>query len=257
MLKEIILSFQAYSEAHQFIKKHRLWKWIFIPGILYCILFVFGFYYFWTSSNDATAWMLTKIGAKSWLDKMQDSWLSFFFIVGQVFTHLFLLIFYFSLFKFTFLVIGSPVFAYLSEKTDSIITGNEYHFDFTQLLQDMLRSIKIALRNFSWQTIYMLAFFIVSFIPLIGWITPLIAMFIDCFYMGFSMLDYSCERNKLSSSASIDLIGHHRGLAIGNGMVFYMFHAIPFLGWMLAPSYAVVAATLSMHKAKENKLISF
>jgi CysZ protein len=82
-------------------------------------------------------------------------------------------------------------------------------------------------------------------------------MFIDCFYMGFSMLDYSCERNKLSSSASIDLIGHHRGLAIGNGMVFYMFHAIPFLGWMLAPSYAVIAATLSMHKAKENKLISF
>jgi CysZ protein len=74
--------------------------------------------------------------------------------------------------------------------------------------------------------------------------------------MGFSMLDYSSERNQLSENASIQLIGHHKGLAIGNGMIFYMFHAIPLLGWLLAPGYAVVAATISMHKAKEQQLLN-
>ena len=66
------------------------------------------------------------------------------------------------------------------------------------------------------------------------------------------MLDYSLERNKLSFAQSIDFIGHHRGLAIGNGIVFYLMHAIVLVGWVLAPSYAVVAATLSLNKIKSS-----
>jgi CysZ protein len=255
MLKEIIISIQSYFEAHQFIKKNKLWKWILIPGLLYSILFVVGFYFFWHSSNNATAWMLTKFGVKKWLDHMEGTWLSFFFIIGQIFIHLLLLIFYFSFFKFMFLIIGSPVFAYLSEKTESILIGKDFPFSFPQLYTDIIRGIRIALRNMSWQTIYMLALLIVSLIPLIGWVTPLVVFFLDCYYMGFSMLDYSSERNKLDVNASIDLIGHHRGLAIGNGMVFYLFHFVPIIGWLFAPSYAVIAATLSLHKAKETNVI--
>ena len=61
------------------------------------------------------------------------------------------------------------------------------------------------------------------------------------------MLDYSCERHKLSATASVEFIGKHRGLAIGNGIVFYLMHLLPFLGWVLAPAYAVVAATISLY----------
>jgi CysZ protein len=255
MLKELIISIQAYFEAHQFIKKHRLWKWIIVPGLIYSILFIIGIYYFWTSSNSATSWMLTKFGAKKWLDQMQDSWLSFFFLVGQVFIHLLLLIFYFSLFKFIFLIIGSPVFAYLSEKTQSIIDGKTFPFSIKQLGVDIIRGIRVAIRNMAWQMVYMIALFIVSLVPIVGWVTPLFLLFIDCYYTGFSMLDYYNERNQISAAKSVDIINHHRGLAIGNGMIFYMLHAIPFIGWVFAPSYAVIAATLSMHKAKETNLI--
>ena len=65
------------------------------------------------------------------------------------------------------------------------------------------------------------------------------------------MLDYSCERNKLSTSQSIEFIGKHKGLAVGNGIVFYLMHAIIIVGWILAPSYAVVAATISFYKTKQ------
>jgi CysZ protein len=66
------------------------------------------------------------------------------------------------------------------------------------------------------------------------------------------MLDYSCERNKLSPSESIAFIGRHKGLAVGNGMVFYLMHFIPVIGWVLAPAYAVIAATISLYHQKEN-----
>jgi CysZ protein len=143
------------------------------------------------------------------------------------------------------------VFAYLSEKTDSLIEEKEFPFDMQQFLKDIFRGIAIALRNTLWQTVYTVSILFISFVPVIGWATPVLALFVECYYFGFSMLDYSSERNKLSVAESIDFIGHHRGLAIGNGVVFYLMHGLPVIGWILAPSYAVVAATLSLHSLKK------
>ena len=250
MLKEIIIAIQSYFEAHNFIRKHKLWKWILIPGIIYTILFLVGIYFFWISSDNAVSWLSKKIGIETWLQREHSEWLSFLFLMIGMMLRLILVLFYFSLFKFLFLIIGSPVFAYLSEKTASIIEGKEFPFSFSQLLKDAGRGSLLALRNSVWQTVYIVLLFFLSFIPLFGWITPLVALFIECYYYGFSMMDYSCERNRLSTPASIDFIGRHRGLAIGNGLVFYLMHGVIFVGWVLAPAYAVVAATLSMHRIK-------
>ncbi len=241
--------------AHQFIVKHKLWKWILIPGLIYTILFLGGMLLFWTSSNNAIEFILIRSGVKNWLDQMHDSWINFIFIMGQVILRLVLLLFYFSLFKYLFLIIGSPVFAYLSEKTESIMEGKDYPFNLKQLLIDIARAIKIALRNLLWQTVYVVSILILSFIPIVGWIAPLAALLVECYYFGFSMLDYSSERNKLTSAQSIEFIGRHKGLAIGNGLVFYMIHFLPLLGWILAPSYAVIAATISLLSARKNHVI--
>jgi CysZ protein len=48
-------------------------------------------------------------------------------------------------------------------------------------------------------------------------------------------------------SESIYYINNHKGLAIGNGIVFYLMHWLPVIGWILAPAYAVIAATLSVY----------
>lgn len=256
MLKEIIISLQAYYHTHRFIIKHRLWKWILIPGLIYTILFCVGIYLFYVSSSSAIEFMLLKSGVREWMDKMQSSWLSYLLIFAQFILNLILLLFYFSLFKYLFLIIGSPLFAYLSEKTESIIEGKDYPFSFKQLMKDIIRGVRLALRNMLWQTVYTVSILILSFIPVIGWVTPLLALLVECYYLGFSMLDYSCERNKLSTAQSIGFIGRHKGLAIGNGMVFYLMHFIPILGWLLAPSYAVIAATIGLYKAKTEGLIN-
>jgi len=248
MLKEFIISFQSYYHTHRFIIKHRLWKWIFVPGLIYGILFFLGIWLFWVSSSSAIEFMLQKTGIKEWMQQLQNSWLSFLLIFGQLILHLVLMMFYFSLFKYLFLIIGSPLFAYLSEKTEAIIDGKDFPFNFRQLFKDIIRGIKLALRNMLWQTVYTVSILILSFIPFIGWVTPLLALSIECYYLGFSMLDYSCERNKLTPSQSIAFIGQHKGLAIGNGLIFLLMHLVPFIGWILAPGYAVIAATISLYK---------
>ncbi len=251
MLKDIIVAIQSYYLAHQFIVKHRLWKWILIPGIIYALLFCAGIYLFWISSGNAIDYLFSITGLKRWMYTMEESWLKFLFIFGQVILQLVLILFYFSLFKFLFLIIGSPLFAYLSEKTDSIMEGREFPFNLTQFMKDIGRGIKLAIRNALWQTVYIVSILILSFIPLFGWFTPLFALLIECYYLGFSMLDYSCERNKLSTSQSVAFISEHKGLAVGNGIVFYIMHMVVLVGWILAPSYAVIAATISMHKTRQ------
>jgi CysZ protein len=254
LLEEIIIAVSGYFKAHRFIVKNKLWKWIFIPGIIYAILFAIGIYFFWQSSSYLVDLLLSKSGLKNWLQKENEGWLNFIFIFGQIVLQLILMLFYFSWFKYLFLIVGSPVFAYLSEKTEAIILKKDYPFSLKRFLSDVIRGIRIALRNTLWQTVYTVFILFLALIPILGWLTPLLALFIECYYFGFSMLDYTNERKQLSASESIDMINRHKGLAIGNGMVFYLMHALPFVGWVFAPGYAVVAATLSLQK-EENKVV--
>ncbi|HUQ65885.1 MAG TPA: EI24 domain-containing protein [Flavitalea sp.] len=250
MLKEIVIAIESFFKAHRFIRKHRLWKWIIIPGFFYMLLFIFGMYVFWESSNAVVSYITGTLGIDKWVHRQDSDLLSFLFLMGEMMVRLILIFFYFSLFKYLFLIIGSPVFAYLSERTESIIEGRDFPFSFVQFLNDVYRGIRLALRNAVWQTVFTVSILILSFFPVAGWVTPVVMLFVECYYYGFSMLDYSCERHKLSPSESIEYITKHKGLAIGNGMMFFMMHLIPFAGWMLAPAYAVVAATLSMYHQK-------
>jgi CysZ protein len=250
MLKDIVIAIQAYYKAHRFIVQHRLWKWILIPGLLYAAMFAAGIYVFWNSSAQAIEYLFSVTGFNNWIQKLQASWLSFLVIFGRIILQLIFLFFYFSLFKYVFLIIGSPLFAYLSEKTQSIMEGRDFPFNFKQFLKDIYRGVKLALRNTLWQTVYTVSILILSFIPLLGWATPVLAVLVECYYLGFSMMDYSCERNKLGPAQSIAFISRHKGLAIGNGMVFLLMHGIPFVGWIFAPSYAVIAATISLYNSE-------
>lgn len=246
MLQEIIIAIQSFLKAHRFISRHRLWKWIWIPGLVYLILFSIGIYFFIRSAHYPINIIFEYTGIKDWIENVEVGWLRFLILLGQIVLQVVILLFYFSLFKYIFLIIGSPVFAYLSEKTEAILENKDYPFQLKQFLLDILRGIRIALRNAFWQTLFIIALFILSFIPVAGWFIPLITLFIECYYLGFSLLDYTNERRGKGVAESIEFISRHKGLAIGNGLIFYLMLAVPVVGWIMAPGYAVVAATLSL-----------
>lgn len=248
LLKEIVIAVQAWGEARHFIQKNKIFKWIIGPGIIYTLLFIAGMFFFWQSSDSVISWVSSKLGIESWLQKERSEWLSFLFVMTGMMLRLILVLFYFSFFKYLILIIGSPVFAYLSEKTEAIIEGKEHSFNWPELKKDCVRSIKLALRNCGWQSVYLIALILLSLVPVIGWITPIIALLMECYYFGFSMLDYSFARINFTPSQSIAFTGRHRGLAIGNGLLFYIMHIVI----ILAPAYAIIAATLSVHKVKNS-----
>jgi CysZ protein len=252
LLKDLLIALAAYAKAHSFIRQHGLWRIIFLPGLVYTFLFATSMYFFWHSANGAVQYINQTSGLAAWLDRINSGWVSFLVSFAELVLTLLLLLFYFSLFKYVWLIVGSPVFAYLSEKTEALITGKAYPFSLEQLLSDMWRGVKLALRNTLWQSVYTVAIIFLGLVPLVGWAAPLLALMIECYYYGFSMIDYSCERHRLSVGASIRFVSQRKGLAIGNGLVFYLMHLVPVLGWVAAPAYAVIAATISLHQAKSS-----
>jgi CysZ protein len=248
LLKEIVIAIQGWEEARRFIQKHKLFRWIIIPGITYTVLFIAGMFFFWHSSDVVVSWASRQLRIETWLQTERSEWLSFLFVMTGMMLRLILVLFYFSLFKYLILITGSPLFAYLSEKTESIIEGKEYSFNWPDLKKDCLRNSKLTLRNCGWQSLYLLSLILLSLIPVVGWITPVIALLMECYYFGFSMLDYSFARIHFTPTESMTFTSRHKGLAIGNGFLFYLMHILI----ILAPAYAIIAATLSVHKMKNN-----
>lgn len=246
LLKEIIIAFQSFEEANRFIRKHKMIKWIIIPGIIYTLMFIVAMILFARSANDAVTWLSLQLQIEPWLQQERSPLLAFIFVMAGIMLRLVLFLFYFSLFKYLILIIGSPVFAYLSEKTEAIIDNREYKFNLKKILPDAKRGMQLALRNAGWQTVYMIGLIFLSLIPVIGWITPLIAIIVECYYYGFSMLDYGLAKNDFTIQKSIFYSGRHKGLSIGNGIVFYMMHVVV----IFAPAFAIIASSLSVMKVK-------
>lgn len=246
MLKEIVIAIQGWSEAHQFIIKHKLWKWIIIPGIIYAIMFILSIYFFGKSATGVIEYLTEVTHINDWLQRFENSLLGFLFTFAGIMLWFTLMFFYFSFFKYIWVIIGSPLFAYLSEKTESIIEGKDHSFNLRDISKDAGRGIRLALRNCLWQAAYLIGLILLTLIPIVGWITPVIALFMECYFYGFSMLDYSFSRNGFTLRQSIQFTGRHKGLAIGNGVLFYLMH----VAIIFAPAYAVIAATLSVHKVK-------
>src|SRR5690606_37059676 len=105
LLKEIVIAVQSWGQARQFIRQHRFFKWIIIPGIIYTLLFITGLIFFWSSADSVVTWASSQLGIENWLQSMESKWLSFMFLMTGMMLRLVLFLFYFSLFKYLILII--------------------------------------------------------------------------------------------------------------------------------------------------------
>jgi CysZ protein len=248
LLKEIVITIQSWSEAHRFISQHKLWKWVVIPGIIYTILFITAMYFFGKSATAVIEYFTHIVHLSDWIQKFENSFLGFLFTFTGIILWIVLLLSYISLFKYICLIIGSPFYASLSKRTESIITNNETSLRWADIKPEAARGTFIAMKNFTRQTLYMVGLMFLSLLPVIGWVMPLVVLVVECYYHGFSMHDYGLARNKYSVVQSTQFISRHKGLSIGNGFLFYLAHSLI----IFAPAYSIIAATLTVYKVKNN-----
>ncbi|MEI6122846.1 MAG: EI24 domain-containing protein [Bacteroidota bacterium] len=247
------VGFKTYSDAHRMIVKHRLWVYVFFPAIINLVMILLLIFVGWHFIGLFSDWLFNITGLNAQPTGFFKYLAIIFKIIVKVAAYILLFLFYSSIYRYIVLAIISPALAVLSEKTDKILTGINYQFRFSQFLKDVIRGIAIVLRNFFIEMGFLILCFFIGFIPVIGYISPVVMFFITCYFYGFSMIDYSNERARLSLSESVKFVRKNRGMAVANGMVFYfIFFFIPVIGFMVAPAYSVIAATIAVSKQQNS-----
>ncbi|WP_439184734.1 EI24 domain-containing protein [Carboxylicivirga taeanensis] len=250
------LGLRTYSKALSFMFKNGL-GWFFIFPILFnVLLFVAGVYSVGSLSDGMIASLAEWIDFASW-----NFWGAGFLVAlieGVIWLVLRLLFFivYAYVGGYVILILLSPVFALLSEKTEELLSGKKVPFNLTQFLNDILRGVMLAMRNLVVELLFTVLLLLLSFIPLVGYLTPIALFLVSAYFYGFSFLDYTFERRRFKIDASVRFMRNNKGLAVGNGFVFSLVLLIPYAGVMLAgfvSVISVVAATLAANKAIDNE----
>jgi CysZ protein len=160
--------------------------------------------------------------------------------------------------KYIILILLSPAFALLSESVEEKITGNKYDFSFKQLIKDIGRGVMINLRNMVIEfSLIILGWLICLPMPFLFVIVTPFLFLTGWYFIGFSMLDYSCERRRMGVIESVRFIRANKGLACGIGFCYAFFMGIPFFGliaMMFCPVLAVTGATTAMIETKKTQL---
>ena len=242
---ELALGIRSNVHAFRFLHQHKLYPWLIVPIGINVLLFLLTLWAGWEGSD----WLAGLVGG--WLPEGQ-SWLvesirwtvlilarlAFFFI-------------YALLYKELVLIVMAPLLALLSERADELKTGQAYPFSWNQLIKDVIRGVRLAIRNLFLELLATLVLFLLGFVPVIGLIAPFVLLGIQSYFFGFSMLDYSCERYRMNTRQSVLFVRKHGGLAIGLGICFYGMFLIPYVGWVFAPVIGIIAGTLSFLKIKK------
>ncbi len=130
-----------------------------------------------------------------------------------------------SMSGFFLLLLLIPVFSLVSEEVNNKLSGIETKFSLKQFIKDILRGLRITLRNLFYEYLFVVVIIILlSFLPEISFIALIsksAVFLITSYFYGFSILDYAMENQQMNYKKSIRFARSHLGLVIGLGMVYY------------------------------------
>lgn len=232
MLKNILEGIQAYFFAFELLNKLKLWKYFAIPvliSLFAAAVIISGAYSF----SGTVAEYITSFWSFDWGKELVATISTF--IGGAL-----ILIFGLIVYRHIIMAFSAPFMSPVSEKIEAYYLGNvhtETKFSIT-----LARAIKINTRNLFKEILFIIPLFFLSLIPVIGIVFTGLIFLIQAYYAGFGNMDYTLERH-YNYKDSITFVKRHKGIAIGNGIVFMLLLMIPVLGIILVLPLSVVSAT--------------
>ncbi len=242
--EQMRIGYQMYPKAIKFVFAKKLaWTLVF-PVLFNIVLLAGGITLINSFVDDIQHWVSELIRIEN------AGWNNFFSGLVAVLINILFFIVYILISGFLILTLMAPVFGYLSEKTEKIVTGKDFPGSFMQLIKDLFRGTLLAFRNMIIELLTVILMFFVGLIPVVGWIiAPIVTFIVSSYFYGFGFMDCSNERRRFSIRQSIHIIRRYKGIAIANGSVFAVFLFIPFCGASIAAFvgvFSAVAASLAM-----------
>ena len=235
MIKNIFKGIIAYAGTFKLISKLKLWKYFGVPMLISflvatsIVLLAYGF-------ADNFGVYISKLWIWDWGKET-------FFSISKILSAVLILVLGFILYKHIVMALSAPFMSPVSEKIEAHILGVERHqHRNTSFSEQLRRGIRINIRNLAMELLLTIPIILIGFIPVIGIASTMLLFLVQAYYAGFGNMDYTLERH-FKYDESIKFVKQHRGVAIGNGIVFMLFLLIPFIGIILVLPLSVTAAS--------------
>ncbi len=232
----------AYMHAIPFIREHRLWNGfnkhplvlvaLIAAGIVLSIKMYDVIAVWWTGSLD----MLGGEDATS-----EEGGLSFSLTGG---------------YKYVILILMELFIFHIAIRTNELVTGEQTALTLRTFLGAQIRMIRVTVFVFFMELVASLILGILLSVIGFEWLKPLLLFCLQCFFLGFALIDNYYEINGLGIKESYAEAKSMPGVSFGIGLGVYLLILIPFLGPLLGPAIAAVAATLVLCAIEENKKVS-
>lgn len=232
--------------AWRFIQEHRLWE---------------GFWkYGWVSRLLIVAALL--IGLKflsiavNWFQNIsagnpQQAFQSMGMLAEQFFTEGFGFMFSGSM-KYVMLILLEVLVFHFSRRTVYILTGNEANAEFQDFVDAQVRMIKVGVYAWVMELIFTIMFKVFfGIFGFLDFLQPAFVFAIQCYFLGFAILDNYHEQFGLSIKESRQYALNYIGVAAAAGLVAYLLMLVPVAGVIAAPILTSVAATLVMYELSD------
>ena len=235
MIKNILSGIQSYVGAFALISKLKLWKYFIIPVFISIITAVFIGLEAYVLSDNVGA-----IVSKVWIwDWGKETFASISNFIGG----LIVLIIGLILYKHIVMAFSAPFMSPVSEKIEAHLYGIKNHqHRKTSNLEQLVRGVKINIRNLFKELIITIPILVLKFIPIVNIFSTILLFLVQAYYAGFGNMDYTLERH-LKYKDSIAFVRNNKGVAIGNGIVFMLFLLIPVVGIIVVLPLSVTAAS--------------
>ena len=223
-------------------------RFAYIPILINTLLFAGAI---WLGINQFDYWMtqLTPTWLPEWLSN------SFMWILWPLFAVLIVLIVFFT-FSILANIVAAPFNGLLAEAVEKRLS-NQAPPEQTlwQLIADTPRMIFNELRKLGYLLKWMIPLFILSWIPGLNLIAPLLWLFFSSWTLALDYHDYPMGNHLMGFKQQRELLRTKRSLALGFGMTTLGATMIPVINFLIIPVAVAGATALYVGKLQKNNKI--
>lgn len=236
MIRDITDMISAYFQVFTLASRYKLYSYLFISGV---ISFIIGGAIFTSAYafSDDIGNFIKEAYPWEWGRAAID-------VMAEWFSGILITVIGLFLYKYIILILVGPIMSPLSEKLEEGLSGDDsgIQFSWIRMMKEMVRGIRIGLRNIFKEIFYTILLLIASLIPGVAFLSAPGIYMVQAYYAGFGNLDFFLERH-YNVRESARFVRKYRGAAVANGAIFLLILLIPVIGLILAPFMATIAAT--------------
>jgi CysZ protein len=232
MIADIARGTQAMARALSLLNKPGVRIYVIVPLMINMLLFGALVWYGYSQFNLLVEWLMSFV--PSFLEFIE--WLIWIFFGVLAAITVF--------FSFTPIanIIAAPFNALMSEKIEIELTGKAASSDisFARMAIDAIGS---QLRKLVYIMFWALGLFLVSLIPVVNLVAPVLWIVFGSWLLSLEYFDYPMGNHDLVFAEQKKRLGERRGIALGFGGVVMIMTSIPIINFFAMP-VAVAGATL-------------